>query len=68
MVHAKGVAAMGTLLIILGVLFLSLIILVPLVERYASKGEAKDYSHLARYIFPLIALLIVLQILNYYFF
>lgn len=64
---------MGTLLIILGVLFLTLIILLPLLEKYAAKGEEngrnqKDYSHLTRYIFPLIALLIVLQILNYYFF
>ncbi|BES70148.1 hypothetical protein RE428_11660 [Marinobacter nanhaiticus D15-8W] len=64
---------MGTLLIILGVLFLTLVILVPLWEKYAAKGDQKgrspkDYSHLARYIFPLIALLIVLQILNYYFF
>lgn len=64
---------MGTLLIILGVLFLTLMILVPLLEKYAAKGEStgrspKDYSHLTRYIFPLIALLIVLQILNYYFF
>lgn len=59
---------MGTLLIILGVLFLTLVVLVPLLEKYASKGGQKDYSHLTRYIFPLIALLIVLQILNYYFF
>ncbi|WP_148863826.1 hypothetical protein [Marinobacter fonticola] len=59
---------MGTLLAILGILFVTLIVLVPFLEKYASKTEPKDYSHLARYIFPLIALLIVLQILSYYFF
>lgn len=59
---------MGTLLIILGVLFLTLIVVVSLVEKYAAKGDPKDYSHLTRYIFPVLALLIVLQILNYYFF
>ncbi|WP_166263475.1 hypothetical protein [Marinobacter caseinilyticus] len=59
---------MGTLLIILGVLFLALVILIPLIEKYAPKGEPRDISKLSRFVFPLLALLIVLQMIRYYFF
>ncbi|HET8802806.1 MAG TPA: hypothetical protein VFN01_16675 [Marinobacter sp.] len=59
---------MGTLLIILGVLFLSLIVLIPLIEKFAPKGEQREFGNLTRYIFPLVAALIVLQMMNYYFF
>lgn len=58
---------MGTLLTILVVLFLGLIIIVPLVEKYAPKGEARDYSHITRWIIPLVALLIVLQMVRHFF-
>lgn len=59
---------MATLLIILAVLFLALIIILPLVERYAPKDEARNYGNLTRFIFPLVALLIVVQMVRYYFF
>ena len=59
---------MGTLLIILGVLFLSLIVLIPLIEKFAPKGEHREFGNLTRYIFPLVAALIVLQMMKYYFF
>lgn len=58
---------MGTLLTILAVLFLGLIIIVPLIEKYAPKGDARDYSHITRWIIPLLAVLIVLQIVRHYF-
>ena len=58
---------MGTLLAILAVLFLGLIIIIPLVEKYAPKGENRDYSKVTRWILPLIALLIVLQMLRHFF-
>lgn len=59
---------MGPLLTILAVLFLALIIIVPLVERFARKGEERrDYGSITRFIFPLMTLLIVLQLLRYYF-
>jgi hypothetical protein len=58
---------MGTLLIILAVLFVALIVILPLVEKYAPKGEARDYSRLSRWIFPLMALLLVAQLVRYYF-
>lgn len=58
---------MGTLLTILAVLFLGLIIVVPLVEKYAPKGKSRDYSHITRWIIPLMALLIVLQMFRHFF-
>ncbi|SHK30898.1 hypothetical protein SAMN05216369_1462 [Marinobacter antarcticus] len=59
---------MGTLLIILVILFLALIVILPLVEKYAPKGEERNYGNLTRFIFPLVALLIVIQMIWYYFF
>jgi len=59
---------MGTLLIILAVLFLALIVILPLVEKYAPKEEGRNYGNLTRFIFPLVALLIVAQMIRYYFF
>lgn len=58
---------MGTLLTILAVLFLGLIIVVPLIEKYAPKGDSRDYSRISRWILPLVALLIVLQLFRHYF-
>lgn len=58
---------MGTLLIILAVLFVALIIILPLVEKYAPKDEARNDGNLTKFIFPLVALLIVVQIIWYYF-
>lgn len=58
---------MTTLLIILAVLFLALIVILPLIEKYAPKGEARNYGNLTRFIFPLVALLIVAQMIWYYF-
>lgn len=58
---------MSTLLIILAVLFLALIIILPLIEKYAPKGEARNYGNLTRFIFPLVAVLIVVQLIWYYF-
>lgn len=58
---------MGTLLTILTVLFLALIIIVPLVEKYAPKEERRDYSNITRWIIPLMALAVVLQLIRHYF-
>jgi len=58
----------GTLLIILAILLLALVIILPLVEKYAPKGEERSYGKLTGYILPLAALLIVVQIVRYYFF
>jgi hypothetical protein len=59
---------MKTLLIILAVLFVALIVILPLVEKYAPKGESRDYGNLTRYIFPLMAVLILAQMIRHFFF
>lgn len=59
---------MSTLLTILLVLFLALVILIPLIEKISAKGEPQDYSRLSRWIIPLMALLIVLQMIRHFFF
>lgn len=58
---------MGTLLIILAVLFLSLIVIIPLVEKYAPKDQGRDYSKITRWIIPLMILVLVLQLLRHVF-
>jgi hypothetical protein len=58
---------MGTLLTILAVLFLVLIVVIPLIEKFAPKGEARDYGNITRWIIPLMALVFVLQLLRHYF-
>ncbi len=58
---------MGTLLTILALLFLALIVIIPLVEKYAPKGEARDFGKITRWFIPLMALVIVLQLLRHYF-
>ncbi|MEQ5836363.1 hypothetical protein EZI54_06650 [Marinobacter halodurans] len=58
---------MTNLLIILAVLFGALFVLVPLVEKYAPRSDGRDFSRIRRWIFPLMALLIVAQMLRYYF-
>ena len=55
---------MGTLLIILVVLFLSLIVVIPLVEKYAPKSESRDLSKITRWIIPLLMVVLVLQVLR----
>lgn len=59
---------METLLIILAILFVALIVILPLVEKYAPKNEGQSDGNLTRFIFPLVAVLIVAQIVRYYFF
>ncbi|MFL1404400.1 hypothetical protein ACJO2E_03515 [Marinobacter sp. M1N3S26] len=58
---------MTTLFIILVVLFAALFIIVPLLEKHASKGDAIDDRKLSRWIIPLMALVLVLSIARYYF-
>lgn len=59
---------MGTLLMILGVLFLALFIIIPLVERYGKRHSPEELGKLTRWIFPLIMVLMVLQAVRYFFF
>ena len=59
---------METLLIILAVLFVALIVILPLAEKYAPKGESRNYGNLTRFIFPLMAVLILAQMIRHFFF
>jgi hypothetical protein len=59
---------METLLIILALLFVALIVILPLVEKYAPKGESRDYGNITRFIFPLMAVLILAQMIRHFFF
>ncbi|MCL7943723.1 hypothetical protein [Marinobacter sp. ATCH36] len=58
---------MDTLLIILAVLFVALIVIIPLVEKYAPKGEPHSFGNITRWIIPLMILVLVLQLLRQYF-
>lgn len=58
---------MTTLLIILVLLFAALFVIVPLLEKHASKGDAIDDRKISRWIIPLMALVMVLAIARYYF-
>ena len=52
---------------ILGVLFLALIILVPLLEKFSSGEPSLAVQKMSKYIFPIIALMFIIQICMYYF-
>lgn len=52
---------MFTLLMILAVLFLALIVLVKVTERFGQKGEQQP-GKFSRFIVPLVALMIILQL------
>lgn len=55
---------------ILAALFLALFILVPLMEKFGSKGEQaeQDYRKYSRWLLPLVALLLILQLIKMLFF
>lgn len=59
---------MGNIFIILGILFLALLVVVPLIERFGKRSSPEEVSNLSRYILPLLALLALLQTLKYFFF
>ena len=58
---------MTTLFIILVVLFAALFIIVPFLEKHASKGDAIDDRRISRWIIPLMGLVLVLAIARHYF-
>lgn len=49
---------------ILITLFVALIVIVPLVERFGPRMSDQSVSKLSRYILPLVALLLVIQLLR----
>ncbi len=51
---------------ILGVLFLALIILLPLMERFAKPMKDEEVSKFSRWVLPLAALLLVAQLVTHW--
>lgn len=58
---------MKTLIIVLVVLFLALLILVPVLEKLSGKGRWTPNPGMTRWIFPLMALVLLLQLFRHYF-
>lgn len=58
---------MTTLITILALLFAALFIVVTLTEKYGSRDQEKT-AKLSRYIMPLVALLILAQVIKFAFF
>ncbi len=56
---------MNLLMIIAGVL-LALLIIVPLLERFGKRHSDQEIHKVARWIFPVILLLMVLQAFRYF--
>ncbi|GAA4090393.1 hypothetical protein GCM10022414_11960 [Zhongshania borealis] len=50
---------MSTLLSLLAVLFIALIIIIPVIERYAPKANAEQQAKLSRWILPLVGISLV---------
>jgi hypothetical protein len=55
-----------TVLIILGVLFLALVIVVPLLERSNFRMSGEQMSKLGRWILPLLMVMIIVQLFMHY--
>lgn len=53
------------LLLILGILFVALIVVIPLLERFAKPQDDEKISSMSRWILPLIGLLAVMQLVMY---
>lgn len=52
---------------ILGVLFLALIIFVPLIERFGPRMSEQDVGKISRFVLPLMAIVLILQLLRFIF-
>ncbi|NVK56468.1 MAG: hypothetical protein HWE26_12700 [Alteromonadaceae bacterium] len=53
-----------TMLIIIGVLFLALVIVVPLLEKSNWRMSGKDMGKLSRWFWPLLMILLVAQLIK----
>lgn len=58
---------MGNLLLVLGALFIGLIIMVNLAKLFGPSSESPNIRKLSRWIFPLLAISLALQLLHHYF-
>jgi len=58
---------MPNIILILGILFIALIAMVTLVERFGKKQSSEEVSRISRWVIPLMAAIMVLQLLAYFF-
>lgn len=56
---------MTTLFAVLAILFISLFVMVYLVEKFGKRYSPESLSKMTRWIFPLLLLLLILQGLRY---
>lgn len=55
-----------TVLYILGILFIALVVIVPLIERSKFQMSGEKMGKFGRWILPLLVISIVIQIIMYY--
>ena len=55
-----------TVLIILGVLFIALVIIVPLIERSKFRMSNEQMGKLGRWLLPLVVIMVIIQLVMYY--
>ena len=55
-----------TVFIILGVLFIALVIIVPLIERSKFRMSSEQMGKLGRWILPLLVIMLVIQLVMHY--
>jgi cadmium resistance protein CadD (predicted permease) len=63
----KDDVVMGNLLTILVILFISLFVLVTLLEKFGKKTEEQDLSKYARWIYPLMAVMLGAMLIKHFF-
>lgn len=59
---------MPVIVIILGILFATLIIGMPLIEKYSSEKSDEELSKITRYMTPLMIIMIIAMAARYFFF
>lgn len=57
-----------TLITILGILFLALFIVVPLVEKHGKRRSPEELSKISRWAWPLIGMILLAQLIRMMFF
>lgn len=59
---------MTVLISILAILFLTLIVGIPLIEKYSTEKSEEELARMSRYMVPLMFILIIGWIVRYFFF
>lgn len=49
---------------ILGGLFIALIVIVPLIEKHGRRFSSEEMSKMSRWIWPLVAIMLILQLVR----